>query len=359
MAEAENEKKFNPNIFDKLKNFNKNKLKPTETRVTNNYASYSATESGADTALDDELIKEYYDDDEVLHEKAANLAELMKGKKTVIYTGAGISTSAKIPDYRGPNGIWTLAAKGKKVPKLPLESALPTYTHMALKALIDEGLVSMVVSTNIDGLHLRSGLTTQTLAELHGNVYKEVCPHCNAHYLRPSNVVDNARQRYTGRLCEKNGCMQPLRDSIINFGESLPILELAKAETHSKNADVAFVLGSSMRVRPACDLPGLCYRRKDTPGALAILNLQKTRFDDKCEARIFGRCDEFMKLLMAELDIEVPDFDETQYIQEVEKQLESMIPDPKFDMIEKYPGINKPCPASVHNELFEKVLKIG
>jgi len=306
MAEAENTQRFN--LFDKLKKFNKKKLKPTETRVTYNYASYSATTGGAATALNDEEIKEYYDDEEVLHEKAAALAELMKGKKTVIYTGAGISTSAKIPDYRGPNGIW------------------------------------------------RSGLKTQALAELHGNVYKEVCPHCGAHYLRPSNVVDGARQRYTGRLCEKNGCMQPLRDSIINFGETLPIQELGKAEKYSKKADVALVLGSSMRVTPACDLPSLCYGRKDEPGALAILNLQKTRFDDICEVRIFGRCDEFMELLMAELDIEVPKFDETQYIQDVQKQFETMILDPKFDKIEKYPGINKVCGPDVHAELIEKLM---
>lgn len=346
-------------IFDQLKVFNKKKMKPTKTRVTNRHATYATTKpAGASTALNEEEIKEFYDSDDVLREKAVQLADMIRGKKMVVYTGAGISTSAKIPDYRGPNGIWTLAAKGMAVPKLPLEAALPTYTHMALKALVDEGIVTMVVSTNIDGLHCRSGLTNQNLAELHGNVYKEVCPVCNATYMRPSNVVDGARQRFTGRLCEREGCRTPLRDSIINFGENLPRQELGKAEKYSRNADVALVLGSSMRVTPACDLPSLCWNRKENCGSLAILNLQKTRFDNVCEVRIFGKCDEFMQLLMTELNVDVPEFDETEYIQNVQRQFETIIEDPDFDKLELYPGINKPCPPNVHAELISKVTKL-
>jgi len=347
----------NINIFNALKKFDKAKMKPTQTRVTyTSYASFNtAPPAGAATALNDEEIKEFFDEEDVLREKAVALADLIRDKKLVVYTGAGISTSAKIPDYRGPNGIWTLAAKGKKVPKLPLESALPTYTHMALKALVDAGIATMIVSTNIDGLHRRSGLTAHNLAELHGNVYKEVCPTCGADYIRPSSVVDGARQRCTGRLCERLNCRTPLRDSIINFGESLPFTELGKAERHSMDADVAFVMGSSMRVTPACDLPALCNKRKDQPGSLAILNLQKTRFDDDCAVRIFGKCDEFMQLLMAELDIDVPEFDESEYIADVQRQFETIIEDPNFDKLEKYPGINKPCPPNVHAELLGKV----
>jgi len=356
MADSENAGKSN--MFDELKKFNKSNMKPTQTRVTNSYATYATEKpAGASTALNEEEIKEFYDENVALQEKAAALANLMKDSKTVCYTGAGISTSAKIPDYRGPNGIWTLAAQGKTVPKLPLESALPTYTHMALKALVDAGLVTMVVSTNIDGLHRRSGLTKSNLAELHGNVYKEVCPTCGADYLRPSNVVDGARQRFTGRLCEKPGCGQALRDSIINFGENLPTREVGKAERYSMDADVGLVLGSSMRVLPACDLPSLCYARKDNPGSLAILNLQKTRFDVNCAVRIFGKCDEFMQMLMASLEIDVPQFDETEYIAEVQRQFETMIQDPNFDKLERYPGINKPCPPNVHAELINKVMK--
>lgn len=320
-------------LFAELQKFNKNKMKPTETRVTRNYAQAGAEQSaGAGTAFSEERMKEIIEADDVLQAKATELASLMRNKKTVVYTGAGVSTSAKIPDYRGPNGVWTLAAKGiQSKMGMQLESALPTYTHMALKKLVDEGMVSMIVSTNIDGLHRRSGVPKKNMAELHGNVYKEVCGKCGYDYIRPWNVTKNTRNRFTGRLCERACCSEgiKLRDSIVNFGENLPENELTDATKASKECDVALVLGSSMSVSPACLLPTY------TQGDLVIVNLQITDFDKRSSLRVFGKCDEFMKMLMEELELKIDEFDETKYIEEVKRQLLSIKEDPDFADVEE------------------------
>ena len=105
----------------------------------------------------------------------------------------------------------------------------------------------------------------------------------------------------TGRKC---ACGGDLYDSIINFGESLPQTELENAEQDSKKCDLAIVLGTSMRVSPACELPMM--RIKST--ALAIVNLQDTPYDHKCEVRIHAKIDKVMELLMHELGIDIPDF---------------------------------------------------
>ena len=103
-----------------------------------------------------------------LRAKCKQLAEAMlAAKHCVIYTGAGISTSASIPDYRGPSGLWTMLKQNIKV-NLPDFSAVdPTYSHMALSALMRADRVKHIVSQNCDGLHLRSSIDPEKLSELH------------------------------------------------------------------------------------------------------------------------------------------------------------------------------------------------
>ena len=90
-----------------------------------------------------------------------------------------MSTAAGIPDFRGPQGVWTKERRREKIEGgVPFDRAQPTLTHQIVKKMVLSGLVKYVVSQNVDGLHLRSGLPRECLSELHGNVMMERCERC-------------------------------------------------------------------------------------------------------------------------------------------------------------------------------------
>ncbi|KAF2650597.1 DHS-like NAD/FAD-binding domain-containing protein [Lophiostoma macrostomum CBS 122681] len=248
---------------------------------------------------------------------ATHLATQIKnGSHFIVFTGAGISTSTGIPDFRGPEGAWTKRAQGKQLafkPNTTLQ-AIPSPTHMALVALQDRGLLQYVVSQNCDGLHRRSGIRPDRIAELHGNSNLEYCMACGKEYLRDFRAVARYEKSWadhrTGRKCAVPGCGGALRDSIVNFGEGLPGQAFADAERHARMADCCLVLGSSCRVTPANEIPeivGAKGRGKKKAG-LAICNLQSTPLDGAAALRVYARTDELMISIMQKLDIPIPRF---------------------------------------------------
>lgn len=106
--------------------------------------------------------------------KVKDVADAIReGSHVVFYSGAGISTAASLPDYRGPQGVWTQRARGELpgASKTELGTASPTYAHYAISHLVKQGLVTFVTSTNLDGLHRRSGVPQSCISELHGSQY--------------------------------------------------------------------------------------------------------------------------------------------------------------------------------------------
>lgn len=275
---------------------------------------------------------EFHDSFEQVERESARIAQLLQAAKhCIVFTGAGISTSAGIGDYRGKGGKWTemdretLTAKvtenlkedvkeeeEKEVKEeeeegVPYEKLRPTYTHESLVKLLEMGLVKYVISQNGDGLHALSGIPPESISELHGNVFVEACELCGHRYHRPWYVLDDNASLYyeeladngstdvvkprhavqcrqcglshrTGRRCEQKGCGGFLKDSIINFGDDLEEEVLSRAEHHAKSADLCLSLGTTMQVTPACNLVEMGRK----PLRLVIVNRQGTGFDELC-----------------------------------------------------------------------------
>lgn len=318
---------------------------------------------------------EQFDSNTKILLEARRAADWIKSSKhCVAFTGAGISTSAGIGDYRGKAGKWTEedqnnsaamttvlagtqhgdepSCKKRKLETrdesqdedtnndqdvgddgVPYEKLRPTYTHEALKKLMEAGYLKHIISQNGDGLHGLSGIPDEDLSELHGNVFIEVCEKCERRYNRKFYVMDDLGSQYfeeiedygisdvkkpkyavkcelcglshrTGRRCETKGCNGYLKDTIINFRDLLEGDILAKARTQSRRCDVMLCLGTTLQVTPASAL----IKKRNNRNKLIICNRQETPVDHEMQkkgpdgapagCRVFGDCDKFMKEVM-------------------------------------------------------------
>lgn len=188
---------------------------------------------------------------------------MFEAKHLVVFTGAGISTESGLPDFRGPDGIWTRQEKGLPPKTRDFTSVEPNVGHMAIVELQKLGKLAFLISQNVDNLHLRSGIHPDLLAELHGNVAKLRCTRCAA------QVDISAGQ-------ERCSCGGRLVSSVVNFGQPLPQRELADSYRHSKKCDLFIVVGSSLVVTPAADMPRVALQ---SGARLVIINQGETPFD--------------------------------------------------------------------------------
>lgn len=257
-------------------------------------------------------IDEKFDSAAEVANKVSILADWISSAKHVVFhTGAGISTSAGIPDFRGPKGVWTLEKKGLKPDmNISFNDAIPTKTHMALAKLVEVGKVQYIVSQNIDGLHLRSGVPRSHLAELHGNMFIEQCNQCNRQFVRNS-ATSSVGQKCLQKPCptsKQNGrpCRGRMHDVVLDWEHNLPERDLGLADFHSCVADLSICLGTTMQIVPSGNLP--LHTKKYSGGRLVICNLQPTKHDRKADLLIHSYVDEVMSKLMEKLGLTIPEY---------------------------------------------------
>jgi NAD-dependent deacetylase len=225
-------------------------------------------------------------------------AWLSGAKRVVALTGAGISTDSGIPDYRGPQGVWTknpLAEKmsdiryymnDPEVRKLSWQSRLasPAYTarpnngHRALAELEKRGKLHALITQNVDGLHQRAGIPTEKVIEVHGNLHRAMCLSCG---WRDDMQIVLARVRAGEEDPACAECGGILKSDTISFGQALIPEVIDRAMQVAAEADVLLAVGSTLQVYPVA---GAVPLAKQAGAKLVILNAQPTQFDELADA---------------------------------------------------------------------------
>ena len=229
---------------------------------------------------------------------------IVEGERIVAFTGAGISTDSGIPDFRGPDGVWTRRDAGLPAPRWRVPPGLvePNASHLSLVELQRLGKLQFLITQNTDNLHRRSGIHPELLAELHGNGQILRCLGCDLMYTRGEVGWDTNRWG-RGYRTQKPLPGQPacaaceglLISSVVNFGDPLPQKELALADQHARHCDLMLVLGSSLMVNPAASLVGLAL----SSGARVVLaNRGKTPYDNAVTLRAWAGIGDLIPLVV-------------------------------------------------------------
>jgi len=213
--------------------------------------------------------------------------------KLAVLTGAGISTDSGIPDFRGPNGLWTRNPSAERLatfsvyvtdPEVrhrswqarlehPIWSAVPNDAHQAL-ARIGEVTDTWVITQNIDGLHQRGGSPAERVLELHGTMFGAVCVGCGDR-TEMATALDRVRNGEDDPACLLCGGI--LKSATVMFGQSLDPVVLAKAARVTQQCDLMLAIGSTLTVEPAASL---CAVAVEFGASLVIVNRDPTPYDD-------------------------------------------------------------------------------
>ncbi|WP_344873848.1 Sir2 family NAD-dependent protein deacetylase [Nonomuraea antimicrobica] len=232
-----------------------------------------------------------------------------------VLTGAGISTDSGIPDYRGPQGVWTRnpAAEANATidryladPEVrraswqarlvhPAWDARPNAAHGALVDLERAGLLRALITQNIDELHQRAGSAPEKVIELHGTLHRAECLSCDL--ITPmSEVLARVAAGEADPPCPRCGGLQ--KSNTISFGQSLKPEVLGAALDAARSCDLFVAVGTSLTVHPAA---GLCGEALDAGARLVIVNAAPTPYDPYADQVIHEPIGEALPALVKEL----------------------------------------------------------
>ena len=242
---------------------------------------------------------------ETLEEKLDKIAKwIVNSKHLVAFTGAGISTESGIPDFRGPDGVWTRRDKGLPPPKMKKawSEVQPNIGHKALVELQKLGLLKFVITQNTDNLHRSSGIDSDKIAELHGNGTLVECTSCYKKFTYEEVNWDRSIFGPGYRTSTKHpnqpdcpNCFGRLISSVVNFGDPLLEYDYKLAYEHSEDADVFLIIGSSLVVFPAADLPVLAMKNK---AKTILINKGETPLDNEVDIKIEEQIGDIMNEIM-------------------------------------------------------------
>lgn len=237
-------------------------------------------------------------------------------KRVVVLTGAGISTESGIPDFRGPQGVWTKNPQAEKLSDIryymsdpeirkaswqarlthPAWSAQPNRGHAALVALEARGKLHALVTQNIDELHQIAGTSPEKVVEVHGTVRRVVCMECD---MRAPMEKALARVRAGEADPSCRDCGGILKSDTISFGQALLPEVIERAMRVATETDLLLAVGTTLQVYPVAGMVPLAQR---AGARLVIVNRGETAFDAEADAVLGAAIGEVLPAICAVVD---------------------------------------------------------
>jgi len=247
-------------------------------------------------------------------ERARELVQ--KASRIVVLTGAGISTDSGLPDFRGPNGLWTKNPEAEKASTISFyvsepevrrqnwalraEGKLwadvrPNRGHRALLALQERGVLHTLITQNVDELHQEAGIDANRVVEIHGTTRKAGCLDCSYRTTMEA-VLDRVRAGEADPGCPNCGGL--MKSATISFGQQLVTADLERAQRAADEADLLLAIGSSLTVNPIASVVPRAFRG----GAdVVIVNAEPTPFDHLAAAVVTGGISDVLPRILAPL----------------------------------------------------------
>lgn len=246
-------------------------------------------------------------------------ARLRIAERVVVLTGAGISTDSGIPDFRGPNGLWTKNPQAEKAAHLQryLESAEvrrfawqhrlhsaawsaePNAGHRALVEIERRGRLHRLVTQNIDELHQRAGHASENVLEVHGTMHWSICWTCRDRRPMPETLerVRASEDDPDCLVCRSRGATGILKSDTISFGQAL-VPEVIEAATRAaEQADVLLAVGTSLQVYPVANM---VPRARAAGASIFIVNGEPTKMDHYADVVLLGSISDILPRLVGD-----------------------------------------------------------
>jgi NAD-dependent deacetylase len=233
-------------------------------------------------------------------------------QRIVALTGAGISTESGIPDFRGPQGVWTRNPEAEKLATIqhyladreirkrawrsrlesPTWTARPNAGHRALVALERRGTLDTLITQNVDGLHQIAGSSPERVVEIHGTMREVVCLDCGER-APVERVLARVRAGEEDPPCRTCGGI--LKTATISFGQALADGDLLRAQRAARHCDLLLAVGTKLSVWP---IAGVVPLAKEAGARVAILNAEPTDMDRLADAVLRGPIGEILPRLV-------------------------------------------------------------
>lgn len=236
-----------------------------------------------------------------------------EARSVVVLTGAGVSTDSGIPDFRGPNGIWTKDPAAQRLSsidayvsdpelrrrawKLRLEhpawKARPNPAHLALADLEHRVRLDLLVTQNIDGLHHAAGNSPDRIIEIHGTLREYMCLSCGSRGPM-EQALDRVRAGEDDPSCLRCGGI--LKSATVSFGQSLDPVDLARAAEAAATSDLFLAVGTSLTVFPAAGLPEIAA---SNGARVVVVNAEPTPLDGQAASVFRGSVSTILPALLS------------------------------------------------------------